>query len=207
MRALRSVTGTVAVLDRADVDTDQIIPKQFLKRIERAGYGAFLFHDWMQDPGFALRDPAVEGAAILVAGRNFGCGSSREHAPWAIRDAGFGALIAPSFADIFRANCFKTGIVPVTLPASQVQHLLDLASEDPGTEVTVDLQKCEVRGDGFAYRFEMDAFARDCLLQGLDEISLVERHESDIAAFEAKSSPRSEEVARSAGGGALPSRA
>ena len=207
MKAVARVSGRMLPLDRADVDTDQIIPKQFLKRIERTGYGPFLFYDWRQDKDFVLNRPEHEGATVMVAGANFGCGSSREHAPWAIRDAGFGALIAPSFADIFRANCFKTGIVPVTLPASQVQHLLDLASEDPGAEVTVDLQKCEVRGDGFAYRFEIDAFARDCLLQGLDEISLVERHESDIAAFEAKSSPRSEEVARSAGGGALSSRA
>ena len=185
MKPVVRVSGRMLPLDRADVDTDQIIPKQFLKRIERTGYGPFLFYDWRQDEDFVLNRPEHEGASVMVTGANFGCGSSREHAPWAIRDAGFRAVIAPSFADIFRANCFKTGLMPVTLPQSQVQHLIDLASEDPGAEITVDLQKSEVRGDGFAYRFEMDAFQRECLLEGLDEISLVERHEKDIAAFEA----------------------
>jgi 3-isopropylmalate/(R)-2-methylmalate dehydratase small subunit len=121
---------------------------------------------------------------VLVAGANFGCGSSREHAPWALRDFGFRAIIAPSFADIFRANCYKTGLLAVTLPESQVRHLIDLVSEDPTAQVTVDLEAQEVRGEGFAYRFEMDAFARECLLQGLDEIALVERHDPDIAAYE-----------------------
>ena len=186
MKAVTRVSGRMLPLDRADVDTDQIIPKQFLKRIERTGYGPFLFYDWRQDQDFVLNRPEHEGASVMVTGANFGCGSSREHAPWAIRDAGFGAVIAPSFADIFRANCFKTGLVAVTLPPSQVQHLIDLASEDPGAQITVDVQKSEVRGDGFAYRFEMDEFARECLLQGLDEISLVERHEKDIAAYESR---------------------
>jgi 3-isopropylmalate/(R)-2-methylmalate dehydratase small subunit len=171
-------------LDRADVDTDQIIPKQFLKRIERTGYGPFLFFDWRADGTFVLDKPEHAGAAVLVTGANFGCGSSREHAPWALRDFGFKAIVAPSFADIFRANCYKTGLLAVTLPARQVRHLMDLASEDPSAEVTVDLEQQEVRGEGFAYRFEMDAFYRDCLLRGLDEIGLVERHDSDIAAFE-----------------------
>jgi 3-isopropylmalate/(R)-2-methylmalate dehydratase small subunit len=121
---------------------------------------------------------------VLVTGENFGSGSSREHAPWALRDAGFRAIIAPSFADIFRANCFKTGLLSVTLPNSQVRHLIDLASEDPAIEITVDLEAQEVRGEGFSYRFEIDAFARDCLLGGLDEIGLVERHQNDIAAYE-----------------------
>jgi 3-isopropylmalate/(R)-2-methylmalate dehydratase small subunit len=174
----------MAPLDRADVDTDQIIPKQFLKRIERTGYGPFLFFDWRASGDFVLDRPEHRGASVLVTGANFGCGSSREHAPWAIRDAGFRAIIAPSFADIFRANCFKTGLLAVTLPERQVRHLIDLASEDPSIQVTVDLEAKLVRGEGFSYAFDIDPFARDCMLGGLDEIGLVERHESDIAAFE-----------------------
>jgi 3-isopropylmalate dehydratase, small subunit len=173
-------------LDRADVDTDQIIPKQFLKRIERTGYGPFLFFDWRAGGDFVLDKPEHVGASVLVTGANFGCGSSREHAPWALRDFGFKAIIAPSFADIFLANCYKTGLLAVTLAERQVRHLIDLASEDPTVQVTVDLEKQEVRGEGIAYRFEVDPFARDCLLGGLDEIALVERHTSDIAAFETR---------------------
>jgi 3-isopropylmalate/(R)-2-methylmalate dehydratase small subunit len=176
------------VLDRADVDTDQIIPKQFLKRIERTGYGEFLFFDWMKDPEFELNRPEYAGAQILISGRNFACGSSREHAAWALEDYGFRAIVAPSFADIFTANCFKTGLLPVTLPDRQVRHLIDLASEDPTSEITVDLEAEVVRGDGFAYGFHIDPFARECLLQGLDEITLVERHASDIGAYEARRS-------------------
>jgi 3-isopropylmalate/(R)-2-methylmalate dehydratase small subunit len=179
----------MAPLDLADVDTDQIIPKQFLKRIERTGYGPFLFYDWRARGNFVLDRPEHAGAAILVAGANFGCGSSREHAPWALRDFGFKAIIAPSFADIFRANCYKTGLLAVTLPESQVRHLIDLVSEDPSVEVTVDLEEQQVRGDGFSYRFEIDAFARECLLGGLDEIALVERHDAAIGAYEHQRSP------------------
>src|ERR1700682_6418135 len=184
MEPVVRVAGRMAPLDRADVDTDQIIPKQFLKRIERTGYGPFLFFDWRAGGDFVLDRPEYAGASVLVTGANFGCGSSREHAPWALRDFGFKAIIAPSFADIFRANCYKTGLLAVTLPDRQVRHLMDLASEDPSAEVTVDLEKQEVHGDGFAYSFEMDPFSRDCLLRGLDEIGLVERNEADIAAFE-----------------------
>jgi 3-isopropylmalate/(R)-2-methylmalate dehydratase small subunit len=184
MEPVKRVTGRMAPLDLADVDTDQIIPKQFLKRIERTGYGPFLFHDWRRRGDFVLDRPEYAGAAVLVAGANFGCGSSREHAPWALRDFGFKAIVAPSFADIFRANCYKTGLLAVTLPESQVRHLIDLVTEDPTVEVVVDLEAQQVRGDGFAYRFEIDPFARGCLLQGLDEISLVERHDSDISAYE-----------------------
>jgi 3-isopropylmalate/(R)-2-methylmalate dehydratase small subunit len=176
----------MAPLDRADVDTDQIIPKQFLKRIERTGYGPFLFYDWRAEGDFVLDRPEYRGASVLLAGANFGCGSSREHAPWALRDAGFKAIIAPSFADIFRGNCFKTGLLPVTLPEGQVRHLIDLVSEDPSAAITVDLEAQEVRGDGLAYRFEIDQFARDCLLNGLDEIALVERADSDIARYESQ---------------------
>jgi 3-isopropylmalate/(R)-2-methylmalate dehydratase small subunit len=185
MDAVAQVSGRMLPLDRADVDTDQIIPKQFLKRIERTGYGPFLFYDWRQASDFVLNAPEHKGASVLVTGANFGCGSSREHAPWAIRDAGFRAIVSPSFADIFKANCYKTGLLAVTLPDSQVRHLIDLASEDPDARVTVDLEKQEVRGEGFAYRFEIDPFARECLLGGLDEIGLVERHETSISAYEA----------------------
>ena len=174
----------MAPLDLADVDTDQIIPKQFLKRIERTGYGPFLFYDWRAGGDFVLDRPEHAGASVLVTGANFGCGSSREHAPWALRDFGFRAIVAPSFADIFRANCSKTGLLAVTLPASQVRHMLELAAEDPSAHVTVDLESQQVRGDGFTYPFEVDPFARECLLEGLDEIALVERHDAEIAAFE-----------------------
>jgi 3-isopropylmalate/(R)-2-methylmalate dehydratase small subunit len=176
----------MAPLDRADVDTDQIIPKQFLKRIERTGYGPFLFFDWRAGGDFVLDKPEHAGASVLVTGANFGCGSSREHAPWALRDFGFKAIISASFADIFLANCYKTGLLAVTLPERQVRHLIDLASEDPSTEVTVDLEKQEVRGDGFRYKFAVDPFARECLLGGLDEIGLVEKHDAEIAAFESR---------------------
>jgi 3-isopropylmalate/(R)-2-methylmalate dehydratase small subunit len=176
----------MAPLDRADVDTDQIIPKQFLKRIERTGYGPFLFFDWRARGDFVLDKPEHLGASVLVTGANFGCGSSREHAPWALRDFGFKAIIAPSFADIFLANCYKTGLLAVTLPASQVRHLIDLASEDPSGPVTVDLERQEVRGESFAYKFAVDPFARECLLGGLDEIGLVEQHVSEIGAFESR---------------------
>jgi 3-isopropylmalate/(R)-2-methylmalate dehydratase small subunit len=186
MEPVKRVTGRMAPLDRADVDTDQIIPKQFLKRIERTGFGPFLFYDWRREGDFVLDRPEHKGAAVLVTGANFGCGSSREHAPWAIRDAGYRAIVAPSFADIFRANCYKTGLLAVTVPESQVRHLMDLATEDPMATITVDLEAQEVRGEGFAYSFGIDAFYRDCLLQGLDEIGLVERHQSSISTYEAQ---------------------
>jgi 3-isopropylmalate/(R)-2-methylmalate dehydratase small subunit len=180
------VGGRMAPLDRADVDTDQIIPKQFLKRIERTGYGPFLFFDWRQEPSFFLNQHEFDGASVLVAGANFGCGSSREHAPWAIRDAGFRAVIAPSFGDIFHANAFKTGIVAITLPESQVRHLIDLASEDPTSTIEIDVRAQQVRGEGFAYAFELDPFIKECLVDGLDEIGLVERHGAAISEFESR---------------------
>jgi len=186
MQPVKHVTGRMAPLDLADVDTDQIIPKQFLKRIERTGYGPFLFYDWRARGDFVLDRPEYAGASVLVAGANFGCGSSREHAPWALRDFGFQAIIAPSFADIFRANCYKTGLLAVTLTDGQVRHLIDLVSEDATAEVTVDLQSQQVRGEGFSYRFEIDPFARECLLQGLDEIALVEKHDKEISAYESR---------------------
>ena len=186
MDPIKRVSGRMAPLDRADVDTDQIIPKQFLKRIERTGYGPFLFYDWRREADFVLERPEHQGATVLVTGANFGCGSSREHAPWAIRDAGYRAIVAPTFADIFRANCYKTGLLAVVLPESQVRHLIDLASEDPAAEVTVDLEAQEVRGDGFTYPFAIDPFYRDCLINGLDEISLIERHDRSISAYESQ---------------------
>jgi 3-isopropylmalate/(R)-2-methylmalate dehydratase small subunit len=186
MKAFRSVTARVAVLDRADVDTDQIIPKQFLKRIERTGYGEFLFFDWMKDPGFELRRPEYDGARILVAGRNFGCGSSREHAAWALQDYGFEAVIAPSFGDIFRTNAIKNGLVPVVLPATR--ELVVQCSG--GASMTVDLeQQHVVAPDGEVTPFEFDAFARECLLQGLDEIALTLRREDAIDAYERSRAP------------------
>jgi 3-isopropylmalate/(R)-2-methylmalate dehydratase small subunit len=185
-QAVKRVEGRIAPLDLADVDTDQIIPKQFLKRIERTGYGPFLFYDWRARGDFVLDRPEYAGASVLVAGANFGCGSSREHAPWALRDFGFRAIIAPSFADIFRANCYKTGLLAVTLPDSQVRHLIDLVSEDASIAVVVDLERQVVRGDGFEYRFEIDPFAREMLLRGLDDVSLVERRAAEITAYEKK---------------------
>ncbi|MGI8422335.1 MAG: 3-isopropylmalate dehydratase small subunit [Gaiellaceae bacterium] len=182
MKALRRVTGIAAVLDRPDVDTDQIIPKQFLKRIERTGFGQFLFFDWRKDPAFELNRPEYAGAKILVAGRNFGCGSSREHAPWALQDYGFDVVIAPSFGDIFRANSLKIGLLPVVLPEDQVHELMQRS----GTELTVDLERLLIEADGLELPFEVADFERHSLLEGLDEIGQTLGHEDAIAAFEAR---------------------
>jgi 3-isopropylmalate/(R)-2-methylmalate dehydratase small subunit len=180
LKAFRRVTGRAAVLDRPNVDTDQIIPKQFLKRIERSGFGEFLFFDWRKDPAFELNRPEAAGASILLAGPNFGCGSSREHAAWAIQDAGFEAVIAPSFGDIFRQNSLNIGLLPVQLPASAVKELM--AAPD---DVTVDLETQTVTGGGGEYPFELDEHSRHMLLEGLDEIALTLQHEEAIAAYEA----------------------
>ena len=180
MRAFRRTTGRVAVLDRADVDTDQIIPKQFLKRIERTGYGEFLFYDWRQDPAFELNRPECAEATILVTGRNFGCGSSREHAAWALQDYGFEVVIAPSFGDIFAANSAQVGLVVITLPTDQVRELME------ARELTVDLDTGTIATpSGRTIPFDFDPFRRRCLLEGLDDIALTFEHESEIAAFEA----------------------
>jgi 3-isopropylmalate/(R)-2-methylmalate dehydratase small subunit len=190
MEAFNRHTGTMAPLDRADVDTDQIIPKQFLKRIERSGFGPFLFYDWKRsDPGFVLNRPEFEGASVLVAGPNFGCGSSREHAPWSIQDAGFRVVIAPSFGDIFRNNSLKVGLLPVGLPEASVRRLLDLATEDPTTPVSVDLEAGTVTAAGFSESFELDPFSRDCLLNGWDDVALTLRRQDEIAAFEGRRDP------------------
>ena len=184
MKAFRSVTSHAAVLDRPDVDTDQIIPKQFLKRIERTGYGEFLFHDWRQDPDFELNRPGCDGARILLAGPNFGCGSSREHAAWALQDYGFDAIVAPSYGDIFRTNAAQIGLLCVVMPDDVVKRLMEAASA--GAVLTVDLEAQTVTSEnGDAVGFEIDAFVRRCLLEGLDSIGLTLEHEDAIAAFEA----------------------
>jgi 3-isopropylmalate/(R)-2-methylmalate dehydratase small subunit len=170
---VRTITGQVSVLDRADVDTDQIIPKQFLKRIERTGFGEFLFYDWKQEPGWDL--PANP---ILVTGANFGCGSSREHAPWALEDYGFKAVVAESFADIFFSNCTKVGLLPVVLAAGDVRALMQAG------EAEVDLEALEVRFDGRAVPFELDEQTRHRLLNGLDDIALTLQQTGAIEAFE-----------------------
>lgn len=195
MEAFRIHTGLVAPLDRANVDTDQIIPKQFLKRIERTGFGQFLFHDWRrkssgeQDPSFVLNQPRFHGASILVAEKNFGCGSSREHAVWALADFGFRAVIAPSFADIFANNSAKNGLLTVSLSEQQVSDLLRRASTLENYRLTVDLERQAVSDEqGFCARFQLDAFVRHCLLEGLDDIGLTLQHESEIAAYEKRHS-------------------
>jgi 3-isopropylmalate/(R)-2-methylmalate dehydratase small subunit len=184
MEPIKVVEGTAVPLDRSDVDTDQIIPAQYLKRIERTGFGPFLFDEWRKDPAFVLNDARYEGASILIAGENFGCGSSREHAPWAIEDHGFRAVIAPSFADIFRNNCTKIGLLPVELPAEAVRALMDAALEDPSTRIVVDLDAQSVTAPGVDERFEMEPFTRWRLLEGLDDIGLTGRHEAEITAYE-----------------------
>jgi 3-isopropylmalate/(R)-2-methylmalate dehydratase small subunit len=184
VRKFETFRGVVAPLDKADVDTDQIIPKQFLRRIERSGFGPFLFYDWAKDPAFVLNQPAYAGARVLVAGPNFGCGSSREHAPWSLEDAGFRAVIAPSFGDIFLTNSLKIGLLPVQLAAGEVRALLDLAQEQPGVEATIDLEAQHVTAGDLSYGFEIDPFSKHCLLRGLDEISLTLAHEPEITAYE-----------------------
>jgi 3-isopropylmalate/(R)-2-methylmalate dehydratase small subunit len=176
MKPFRSVTSRAVVLDRPDVDTDQIIPKQFLKRIERSGFGEFLFFDWKKDPEFELNR---QQGKILLTGRNFGCGSSREHAPWALQDYGFDAVVAPSFGDIFRQNSLKIGLLPVQLPAEQVKELMTRAGA--GAEITVDPEARTAGG----FPFELDDHARDCLLEGLDDIALTLREDAALSAYEA----------------------
>ena len=185
------VTSVAAPLDRVNVDTDQIIPKQFLKRIERTGFGEFAFFDWRYtedgklNPAFELNNPAYQGAQILLAGRNFGCGSSREHAPWALNEYGVRTIIAPSFADIFRNNCIQNGMLPVTLPEERVQELMRKAQAAPGYRLTVDLEEQAVYdADGFRAPFAIDPFERTRLLHGLDEIGMTLQHADAITAFE-----------------------
>jgi 3-isopropylmalate/(R)-2-methylmalate dehydratase small subunit len=193
MQPFRKHTGLVVPLDRVNVDTDQIIPKQFLKRIERTGFGEFLFYDWRfsgdggKKTDFVLQDPRYADASILVAGKNFGCGSSREHAVWALADYGFRAVIAPSFADIFANNSLKNGLLTVVLGEDQVAEIMRRVRETANYRLSVDLEKFTVEdGQGLSASFTMDDFARHCLLNGLDDIGLTLQNEAAIAAYEAK---------------------
>jgi 3-isopropylmalate/(R)-2-methylmalate dehydratase small subunit len=191
MEPFKQLAGVAAPLPMINVDTDMIIPKQFLKTIKRTGLGQALFHelrtrpDGSEDPDFVLNRPAYRKATILIAGANFGCGSSREHAPWALLDFGIRCVIAPSFADIFYNNCFKNGILPIALPEAEIDKLLDDASRGANAIVSVDLEKQEIRGpDGGCISFEIDPFRKQCLLNGWDDIGLTLRHESEISSFE-----------------------
>jgi len=191
MQAFTQHTGLVVPLDRSDVDTDQIIPKQFLKRIERTGFGRFLFFDWRfredgsENPDFVLNGPQYRGGTILLARRNFGCGSSREHAPWALEDFGFRVLVAPSFADIFYNNCFKNGLLPIRLDEKSIEELFRRTLAHPRYRLTVDLQECTMADEhGLVLGFEVDPFRRRCLLEGLDDVELTLQHEDKILEYE-----------------------
>jgi 3-isopropylmalate/(R)-2-methylmalate dehydratase small subunit len=191
MKVFMKHTGRVVAMDRANVDTDQIIPKQFLKRIERTGFGEFLFWDWARDesgtliPGFELNRPEAKGASVLLARRNFGCGSSREHAPWALEDWGFRVIVAPSFADIFYNNCFKNGMLPIVLSEADVDELFNRASVGHAYSLTADLEKQTLSDDdGLVLKFDVESFRRHCLLHGLDDIGLTLEHEDKIGAYE-----------------------
>jgi 3-isopropylmalate/(R)-2-methylmalate dehydratase small subunit len=194
MEPFVKLTGVAAPIDRVNIDTDQIIPAIYLKRIERTGYGEFLFSSWRfkedgsPNPDFVLNQPDYQNVKILVAGRNFGCGSSREHAPWALGDYGIRCVIAPSFADIFYNNCFQNGLLPVALPEEDVRRLMDRLKSNPGTRLTVDLEAQRIwdEGEEVVVSFHIDPFRRDCLLNGLDDIGLTLRHEDKIAAYEAR---------------------
>tara|TARA_B100000745_G_scaffold288701_1_gene226299 strand:- start:181 stop:768 length:588 start_codon:yes stop_codon:yes gene_type:complete len=194
MEPFIKLSGVAAPINRVNIDTDQIIPAINLKRIERTGYGQFLFGSWRfkedgsPDPDFVLNDPKYQNPSILVAGRNFGCGSSREHAPWALEDFGIRCIIASSFADIFFSNCFQNGLLPVVLPEEQVQQLMDKLEKDPGTRLNVDLdaQRIWDEDEEVVLTFEVDPFRKECLLNGLDEIGLTMQQDDKIAAFEGR---------------------
>ncbi|MGL6370837.1 3-isopropylmalate dehydratase small subunit [Aeromonas hydrophila] len=194
MTGFKQHKGIVVPLDSANVDTDAIIPKQFLQKVNRIGFGKHLFHDWrflddageQPNPEFVLNQPQFAGASILLARENFGCGSSREHAPWALADYGFKTIIAPSFADIFYGNAINNGMVPVRLKEEEVEALFQLVAAQPGIEIEVDLEANQVRAGSLSFRFEIDEFRRYCLLNGLDAIGLTLQHEAAISAFEAK---------------------
>jgi 3-isopropylmalate/(R)-2-methylmalate dehydratase small subunit len=186
MNPIDQIIGTIAPLPRANVDTDQIMPKQYLKRVERTGYGEFVFAAWRKEPGFVLERPEYQSARILVSGPNFGSGSSREHAPWGLQDWGFEAVVAPSFADIFFNNCTKIGLLPVVLSEKECRYLVELAQVEPDAEVTVSLPDQTVTyRDQFEARFEIDPFTKWCLTEGLDDIGLTLRHQAEIDEFEA----------------------
>ena len=196
MKPYVRVTGTVVPLDRPNVDTDQIIPAVYLKRIERTGFGQFLFDAWRKlpdgspNPDFVFNQPRYRDATVLVAGPNFGSGSSREHAPWALEDYGIRTIIAPGFADIFRNNCYQNGMLPVVLPQEAVDHIMERAKNVPGYQITVDLERGLVTDtQEFTVSFEIDAFRRDCLLRGLDDIGLTMEHDDAIDAYDREHSP------------------
>ena len=186
MNPVNVIAGRMVPLDRADVDTDQIMPKEHLKRIERTGFGEFLFSDWRSDPDFVLNDPRYTGANVLVTGPNFGSGSSREHAPWGLQQYGFDAIIAPSFADIFRNNCAKIGLLTVELPADVVKQLVAAAIEDPQAPIRIDLPEQQVVTGAVHTAFDVDPFTKHLLVHGLDDIELTPQHADDIDAFEAQ---------------------
>ncbi|HMV77703.1 MAG TPA: 3-isopropylmalate dehydratase small subunit [Leptospiraceae bacterium] len=194
MKAFTVLEGIAAPLDKANVDTDQIIPKQFLRKIERSGFGVHLFHDWrftddagkIDNPDFILNQERYKGANILLARDNFGCGSSREHAPWALEDYGFRCIIAPSYADIFYNNCFKNGMLPVKLKSNEVDEIFQYVEKNKGAALKIDLAKQEVYAGGKTYSFEVDPFRKDCLYNGLDDIGLTLKHEESISKFEEK---------------------
>ena len=191
MKKYETVTGRAIPMNRADVDTDQIISKEFLKRIERTGFGPFAFDDWKNDPDFVLNNPEFQGAPIMVTGPNFGCGSSREHAPWALEDLGLKAIIAPSFADIFRNNCAKIGLLTVVLPQADCDYLISRSEELNSAELVVDLatQTVSTKDGSWTRSFQIDPFVKDCLLNGLDEIGLTLKAADEIASVETKRSP------------------
>jgi 3-isopropylmalate/(R)-2-methylmalate dehydratase small subunit len=190
MEKFETVKGRAIPLNRADVDTDQIIPAQYLKRIERTGFGEFAFEQWRKDPDFVVNNPEYAGAPILLTGPNFGCGSSREHAPWALEGLGLKAIVAPSFADIFRNNCAKIGLLTVVLPQKDIEHLIARSEELPASELVIDLatQTVSTSDGSFSRTFEIDPFVKRCLLEGLDDIGLTLLEEPAVAAYEAKRS-------------------
>jgi 3-isopropylmalate/(R)-2-methylmalate dehydratase small subunit len=186
MEPVRRIVGRALPLARADVDTDQIIPSHWLKRLERTGYGPGLFEAWRKDPAFVLNDPRYDGAVVVLAGANFGCGSSREHAVWALLDAGFRAVIAPRLADIFRSNALRNGLLPVEIDADSVEKLVDAVRRDPAMTIAIDVERSTVQAPGIQTTFLLDEFSRTRLLEGLDDIAVTLRHETDIGMFEAK---------------------
>ena len=186
MQAVTTITGRMVPLDRADVDTDQIMPKQFLKRIERTGFGEFLFQDWREDPEFVLNDERYSGANVLVTGPNFGSGSSREHAPWGLQQYGFAAVVAPTFADIFRNNCAKIGLLTVPLPPRRCRELIELAMREPSAEIRINLPDQTVVTALGTDRFDIDAHTKHLLVAGLDAIDLTLQLDADITAFESR---------------------
>ncbi len=195
MKSFTTLNGLTAILDKANIDTDQIIPKQFLRKIERSGFGVHLFHDWRftddagtkLNPDFILNQERYKGASVLVTRENFGCGSSREHAPWALEDYGFRSIISPSYADIFYNNCFKNGMLPIVLSPKEVDEIFEYIEKNPGAKLEIDLEKQIVKsGNGKNYSFEVDSFRKECLLKGLDDIGLTLIHESKITSFEKK---------------------